>query len=257
MCEIRYFQAFKREQSIEMRICLPRIESTNDYLKELSQNQELDDFGLVWTKDQTKGRGQRNKRWFGENGKNLYCSFFLKPHFIEPEQQFQLVTLASLAIRETLQRFLTDPVRIKWPNDIFIGQKKITGILIENSIQAGRIEESIIGFGVNINQIDFPEEGITSLQLELQQEINIEDVLALLIQNLKSLFSSLKESRDLSEEYLKYLIGYKQGIQIMHEGQLLEGEISSLRDDGCIAFTTEQGISTFCSGEINFLRSSF
>jgi len=93
--------------------------------------------------------------------------------------------------------------------------------------------------------------------LELQQEINIEDVLALLIQNLKSLFSSLKESRDLSEEYLKYLIGYKQGIQIMHEGQLLEGEISSLRDDGCIVFTTEQGISTFCSGEINFLRSSF
>lgn len=110
---------------------------------------------VVTAEFQKKGKGQRGNEWESEKGKNLTFSIILTPRFLKPHRQFFLNQVISLGIRDFLESKGIRPVSIKWPNDIFVADKKIAGILIENSIRAGEIIHSVIGIGMNINQQDF------------------------------------------------------------------------------------------------------
>jgi len=138
-------------------IKLDAIDSTNDFLKSLSSQDELDNFTVVTAENQTKGKGQMGAKWQSESGKNLIMSALVKDFLYDNEQFFNLSIVVSLAVIEVLKTLNISDLSIKWPNDIMSYNKKIGGILIENTIKSdGRIM-SVVGLGLNVNQTNFDQ----------------------------------------------------------------------------------------------------
>ena len=136
-------------------IKLNAIDSTNRFLKDLSAIQTIENFTTVVAENQLKGKGQRGASWVSENGKNLTFSIFINDLQVTVKTSFILNFIVPLAIIEVLKKFNLERLAIKWPNDILSENKKIAGILIENTIKPdGRIS-SIIGIGLNVNQLHF------------------------------------------------------------------------------------------------------
>lgn len=155
---------------------LHEVESTNTYANDLIKNVNPPEGAIVYTDNQTKGRGQRGTTWNSEIAQNITLSVVLKPHFLTINNHFYLSKITALALYDVLAELLTNSqydIKIKWPNDILVNNKKIAGILIENSVQQHGIQNSIIGIGLNVNQTNFEglEEVATSLK-KLEIPIN-------------------------------------------------------------------------------------
>ncbi|MBT8289101.1 MAG: biotin--[acetyl-CoA-carboxylase] ligase [Bacteroidia bacterium] len=167
-------------------IKLNAIDSTNSYLRELSSKKDLEDFTVVVSETQNKGRGQMGTIWESEEGKNLTCSV-LKAHLnLKAEEAFSVSMITSLAIIKVLERFQIPRLSIKWPNDILSEDKKICGILIENFIKNRRVEASIIGIGLNVNQTIFQNlPQATSLKNITGQLFDISELMIHIISELK------------------------------------------------------------------------
>lgn len=148
------------------------VESTND----LARDPSLRHGDVVIARSQSAGRGQQGNCWLSEPGKNLTFSLVLEP-MLPAGEQFFLSQAVSLALIDTLATLGLRP-SIKWPNDIYVGEKKIAGLLIENDIQGALVTRSIVGVGLNVNQMEFPPEipGATSVARESGMEIELEDV---------------------------------------------------------------------------------
>lgn len=134
------------------QIHLEETTSTNTYIKGLAL--EADEMVVVSTLWQTAGRGQGVNRWESERGKNLLFSLMARPSFVAVQQQFALSMAGALAIKTVLDRFTHD-IRIKWPNDIYWRDRKISGTLIETSLAHGEISRFVYGIGLNVNQVQF------------------------------------------------------------------------------------------------------
>ena len=134
------------------QIHLEETTSTNTYIKGLAL--EADEMVVVSTDWQTAGRGQGANRWESERGKNLLFSLMARPSFVAVQQQFALSMAGALAIKDVLDRFTPD-IRIKWPNDIYWRDRKISGTLIETSLAHGEISRFVYGIGLNVNQVQF------------------------------------------------------------------------------------------------------
>ncbi|WP_343697599.1 biotin--[acetyl-CoA-carboxylase] ligase [Flavobacterium sp.] len=138
-------------------IKLDAIDSTNDFLKSLSGQDEQENFTVVTAENQTKGKGQMGAKWQSEKGKNLIMSVLVKDFLFDNEQVFNLSIVVSLSVLEVLKTLNIPDLCIKWPNDIMSYNKKIGGILIENTLKSdGRIV-SVVGIGLNVNQTNFEE----------------------------------------------------------------------------------------------------
>lgn len=133
---------------------LDAIDSTNDFLKNLTRSETVENFTVISAENQTKGRGQMGSEWKTEIGKNLIMSMLVKDLLADTHAIFELNILTALSVIEVLQTQCIPNLSIKWPNDIMSGNKKIGGILIENSFKPDTIE-SIIGLGLNVNQTNF------------------------------------------------------------------------------------------------------
>ena len=153
-------------------IHIDETDSTNRWLKDKASKAEALGFApqtlrlqplntntsentVVWTDYQTAGRGCGTNTWESERGKNLLFSMLIHPTDISANEQFRITEIVSVALCQTLQAYIDNKVEIKWPNDIYVGDKKICGILIENRLQGNIIKESIIGIGLNVNQTEF------------------------------------------------------------------------------------------------------
>jgi BirA family biotin operon repressor/biotin-[acetyl-CoA-carboxylase] ligase len=136
-------------------IKLDAIDSTNEFLKALSNKQEVLNFTVVTAETQLKGKGQMGAKWDSESGKNLIMSVLVSNFLFEIEAVFNLNVVVSLAVIEVLESYNIPELSIKWPNDIMSATKKIGGILIENSIKGDGTITSVVGLGLNINQIQF------------------------------------------------------------------------------------------------------
>lgn len=130
-------------------IWLESVDSTNNHIK--AHREDIPPFTLVLAESQTAGRGQRGNSWESEEGKNLTFSFHFAPKGIAPVKQFVISEAAALAIKGTLAD-LGIEAKVKWPNDIYVDDRKICGILIENSIMGAEISDCIVGVGLNVNQ---------------------------------------------------------------------------------------------------------
>ena len=132
-------------------IRLVETDSTNNYLREQSAKARLPEGSLVIADFQTAGKGQVGNSWESEAGKNLMFSILLYPDFLPANRQFLISQIASLSVKETLEKY-TDSVTVKWPNDIYWKDRKICGMLIENDLSGQYLYCSVVGIGLNINQ---------------------------------------------------------------------------------------------------------
>ncbi|SFW68030.1 biotin--[acetyl-CoA-carboxylase] ligase [Cellulophaga fucicola] len=167
-------------------IKLNATNSTNEYLKQLIVSSNLDDFTVVVTENQLQGRGQMGTHWLSEPGKNLTFSVLKKGEGLEVADQFLLNMCVSLALYEALQQLNIPNLAVKWPNDILSANSKICGILIENILIGSKIQSSIIGIGLNVNQLSFNNlPNVSSLKLLKGETFNLDEVLNIIIQKLK------------------------------------------------------------------------
>ncbi len=173
-------------------IRFPSVRSTSNELKSFSEKESLPNFTILITDDQTSGKGQVGNTWESEAGKNLTFSVLLYPKNVAILSQFILSKMVSVAIVQALE-YEIDGIEIKWPNDIYIGEKKICGILIENSIMGATLNQTIIGVGININQKVFRSDAPnpTSLVIETGHEHEIKPILDRIIEQLALRFAQV------------------------------------------------------------------
>jgi len=184
---------------------------------------------------QNKGRGQSGNFWESERGKNILASIILFPEFIPAHQQFYLSKITSLAIFDFLKSKI-DNISIKWPNDIYIGNRKIAGILIENSVKGGYLSSTILGMGININQQKFSKElaNPVSLKQLLGKEYSIEELAHQLIDQIFKWYHKLRTGQldEINESYLNHLYRKNVWSLFMKEGEKFEARITGTNEYG-------------------------
>ena len=141
-------------------------ESTNNYATRQVRENEVKEGTVFLTYNQTAGRGQVGNSWESAPGKNLSFSILLRPFFLDIHRQYLLSKVVCLSLEQVLSQ-LVDDVKIKWPNDIYVGDQKIAGVLIENAIMNGQISQSIIGIGLNVNQAQFYSDAPNPVSLKM------------------------------------------------------------------------------------------
>jgi len=201
-------------------IKLSAINSTNDYLKELTTVQYVENFTIVTAENQTAGRGQMGAKWNVEPGKNLTFSVLIKDLLLQINEIFSLNAAVAVSVADALETFYNGDISIKWPNDILAGNKKIGGILIENSIKNSGEISSVVGIGLNINQQLF--DGLskaTSLALLSGREYDKDAIMISVAENLKRNVAALlhKDSDAIWQKYHKKL--YKKDVPMPFEKQ--------------------------------------
>lgn len=227
-------------------IKLNAIDSTNSYLRELASKKPLDDFTVVVTKHQTKGRGQIGAIWDSEKGKNLTCSIFKRNSCVSIDDQFYISMVTSLAITKTLQLFQVPKLAVKWPNDILSEQKKICGILIENVIKYNEIEGTIIGVGLNVNQTQFQNLPLASSLKNLTGGLyNVEELLVKIVEHLKYYFDKLEKGKHnyIKRAYEALLFRRNKPSTFKdNKGNLFSGFIKGVNTDGTVKILLEDDI---------------
>ncbi|GAB3703502.1 biotin--[acetyl-CoA-carboxylase] ligase [Spirosoma flavus] len=236
---------------------LPSCQSTNDEASDLIARTDVAEGTLVITDHQTAGRGQRGNIWLATAGQNLTFSLILKPSFLQPTEQFWLNMAISLGIYDALQPLLGDQLRVKWPNDIYVGSKKLGGILIENTLHGTSIAWSIVGMGLNINQTELSYVTATSLQLEspLPNGYDLSGLLRMLCETLEQRYLQLRSGRRdlLKTSYLQILYRYQEEHIFKSEGRQFRGTIIGVDEAGRLAVTENDEVRYFGFKEISFV----
>lgn len=192
-------------------IHLQEIDSTNEYAKLLIKELTYVSEGTtIIAKNQLHGRGQMGSSWESNPNQNLTFSVIISPKMLVVEQ-FQISKIVALALVGFLNQLGIKNISIKWPNDIYIKEKKIAGILIENILKINKIEHSIVGIGLNVNQVNFTTKNATSLQLITSQAYDLNSLLARFLEILERNYFLLKSNQHtvINEAYLKNLLGFQ------------------------------------------------
>lgn len=231
--------------------------STNDYLKEMVASERVENFTVVTAENQTQGRGQMGASWVSEKGKNLIMSMLIKDSLIDIRQIFNLNIAVALAIIEALEKHDISQLSIKWPNDIMAGDKKVGGILIENSLKSDGTIVSIAGIGLNINQQDFSQlPKASSLYVASGRLFDKAELLEKITQNIVRNVDFIKEHNDvLWQIYLSKL--FKRDVPMPFEdasGNRFMGVIKSVNSDGKLELLLEDdSLKAFGIKEIQML----
>ncbi|MEM0993367.1 MAG: biotin--[acetyl-CoA-carboxylase] ligase [Bacteroidota bacterium] len=192
----------------------PQLPSTNDYAFELLKSQKVAEGTLVHTDHQYRGKGQMGNTWESNPNENISASIIFHPKFLHPNEQFYLNMAVSLAARTTLAQYTQAKVEIKWPNDILINEKKAAGILIQNILSGTKIQSSVVGIGINVNQRSFsnPIKNASSLSLVTDQTYQLTEILQTLCQQLEANYLLLKQRHYqlLRAAYFEHLFRYQR-----------------------------------------------
>ena len=205
-------------------IHIEETDSTNRWLKAHGEGTMV-----VVADYQTAGKGCGTNSWESERGKNLTFSMLIHPTDIPASQQFRITEVVSVALCEVLEQYIGD-VSIKWPNDIYMGDKKICGVLIENRLQGNVIVDSIIGIGLNVNQTEFVSDAPNPVSLRqlLGREIDREALLHDFLETLETVSSS--ETTYSAYRNKLFRLG-KQAVFSDEKGRF-EGTIQDVETDG-------------------------
>ena len=218
-------------------------ESTNNLLKEMTRHESLPEGTLVYTDFQTAGKGQPGNAWESEKGKNLLFSLLLYPHNIPISRQFILSQITCLAIKNVLDKY-TDGISIKWSNDIYWKEKKICGILIENTLKRDKIDTCIIGVGLNINQEIFTGSAPNPVSLcqIVGKELDKEEILSDIYSQLFYLYKNMDQEK-IQKNYHENLYrkeGFHPYVDSLTKESFL-ARIENVEADGKLILITDKG----------------
>lgn len=224
---------FKPENIIRLK----SVDSTNLFSLELLKKKLLPEGSIIISEEQTAGKGQNNAKWESEAGKNLTFSIILYPQFLAPENQFLLNKSIALGIADFVRStFNNHNVTIKWPNDIYIEDKKVAGTLIINSIMSKHFEYSIIGIGININQEQFISDAPNPVSfINISKNFfDLEKSLEQLCSFIENRYSQLKNQKikTIDEDYLNSLYQLNDTKKYLYKGKIIVGNITGVSEYG-------------------------
>lgn len=232
-------------------IRLDSVKSTNSYLAEIAPTSP---HGMVvTTHEQTAGRGQRGNSWEAEPGQNLTFSILLRPDQLLARQQFAISEAVATAIARVLQRYIIDrPVEVKWANDIYIGNQKICGILIENSLMGNRIAYSIAGIGINVNQRQFTSDApnpVSLIQL-IDRETDLDSLLLQITNEILSTVDTLCIPSMLHHIHASFMsmLWHRHGVHPYRDaasGATFNARIADVAPDGILHLIDTVGCHRF------------
>lgn len=237
-------------------VFLPQCHSTNDELVRMIKKSNEPEGALVYTDDQIMGKGQRGNVWLSEPGKNILMSLLLRPKFLIPSDQFYLNLIVGLAIVETLQTYIKGDIKLKWPNDVFIDEKKISGVLIESSLRGNSLESAIVGVGLNVNQQGFGLPTATSMLLETGSQYDRTELIEILLCNLEKWYLKLKNDPKeyVLEEYHRLLMWRGEQRIFRTSENEFKGEIIGIDKHGRLAINQDGKLKTYGIKEVEFIR---
>jgi BirA family biotin operon repressor/biotin-[acetyl-CoA-carboxylase] ligase len=228
-------------------IKLDAIDSTNDFLKGLSNNQLVEKFTVVTAEKQTQGKGQMGSVWVSEPSKNLIMSVLLKDFIEDINRIFDINIVVAVSVINVLKDFAIPELSIKWPNDIMSYNKKIAGILIENSIKSNGSIISIVGLGLNVNQTDFEHlPKASSLAAISNATFDKEEILLKIVEELKNNTQSWNQNNEsLRFDYtnnlfkkgvpMPFLDGYQQNFMGIIQGVSPIGKLEILLENDLVS----------------------
>ncbi|MBL17624.1 MAG: biotin--[acetyl-CoA-carboxylase] ligase [Crocinitomicaceae bacterium] len=211
------------------------IDSTNNYAAKLL-NQTKVPFGtVIMAHYQTKGKGQRNTIWSSNGGDNLLMSVLLDLSFIPSEKIFFLSKSIALAIRAAVVDVIGIESHLKWPNDVLIDNKKIAGVLIENQWKKSNIVSSVVGVGLNVNQVDFQESfSATSLKKITNKNYNVDNILKVLCKKLNKYYDQLASLKydNIDLEYHQHLVNNNKFCEFEENNMVFSAKVKGVNQQG-------------------------
>ena len=240
-----------------LRIKLDTVDSTMQYLARPELSACEDSFIVVTADFQTAGRGQKGASWESEAGKNLLLGLRLRPRFLHPQEQFYLSEICALSLVETLDTY-ADGFSIKWPNDIYYGDRKVSGMLLEHTLQGATLESTIVGVGLNINQQTFHSDAPNpeSLYQILGRETDCESLLEDFLQRFQTYYQRLEQ-----QDFSVIHADYRQRLYRHHEWATYEdahgtfsGRIVDVETTGRLVIETPEGaLRKFAFKEVAYI----
>lgn len=235
-------------------IVLDTVTSTNDYLKNLGNN-GCESGTLVAAREQTKGKGRLGRVWQTKKDDGIAFSFLLRPELALSEIT-AITPLSGLAVCKAIRDYTGLDCKIKWPNDIIVGNKKLVGILTEMSAEFDAVEYTITGIGINVEHTGFPEDiayKATSILLETGRHIDKNEFLALVIDCLeKELFSNnLRLTKQALDEYTSMCATINRSVSFRRGERTLSGVAVGIESNGELKVMLQDGaICNVNSGEV-------
>lgn len=220
--------------------------STNNYLKNLVREYPVGDETAVLTIHQTQGRGQRENSWYSKSEESLAFSLFKRFHVTKVEAQFKINMAVSIHVKEQLSAFEVPQVSVKWPNDIMSANKKIGGILIENTLRQQYVKHAVIGIGLNVNNDVLPHlPQASSMKIQSEKTFSISDVFLSLT---KSCFEELRKMESIPfstyrDQYESILFRIDEKSEFENsENQRFEAKIKGVSNTGELLIEHKNGL---------------
>lgn len=234
------------------------LPSTNAYAQELLSKSRPTEGTVILTANQTEGRGQIGSSWLSEPNTNLTFSLILYPHFLPIQRQFALSQAVALATRDFIAEKTSKTASVKWPNDIYINSKKVGGILIQNTLSGKKIQSSIIGIGLNVNQKQFSDSltKASSLSIETGTTFDLETTLTDILQKIEYRYLQLRFGKlaQIQQDYLEHLYLYNQTASFCIPGEEpFKAKIITINQEGQLGLDDGASIRYFGIKEIQFL----
>lgn len=232
------------------------LPSTNDWAAELLAKSKPPEGTVVGADSQSAGRGQFGSRWESAAGQNLTLSVILYPDWLEAHAQFYLSMAVALSLRDTVHGAWCT---VKWPNDLYLGNRKAAGILIQNALSGQYLQSSVVGIGLNVNQIQFDPAlpNPTSLALFFGKKFDLDEVAGRLFECLERRYLQLKSGHRavIKAEYEQSLfrIGLSSNFIRTNDNSQFKGIIQGVTEAGRLRVETESGEETFEVKEIRFV----
>lgn len=208
---------------------------------------------------QTAGRGQRGNSWEAEPGKNLTFSLMLRPRGLHAADAFHLSMAVSVGIVRALRGLLGMEVLLKWPNDIYVGDRKLVGILIENTLSGPYVAQAVVGVGLNVNQMEFtsPAPNPVSMAQLAGHEFDLGDTLEAVVGSIVDEYDAYERSRDLAGLHAQYQswLWRREGVWPWRDnltGETLHAAIQSVAPTGHLTLDTAPP-RTYAFKEVSFL----
>lgn len=247
-------------------INIPKTDSTNIIAQQLIAKGELNEGDVIYTDRQENGIGQGKNLWESEYGKNLTFSLILEPWFLSPSNQFVLNQCISMAILDTIGFYLSKSnyeSKVKWPNDIYVNNNKIAGVLFQNFVSANVMDYAIAGIGLNVNQRQFSDSLKNPISLAncISIEISLDEIMNQLLDNISTRYSMLKADMNfalLKKEYLGSLYLYNTWSKFKDNDSVFEGKITNIDGFGRLEITTRSNIvRLYMFKEVEFVIDDF
>ena len=235
------------------------LPSTNNYAVELISKSEPTEGTVISASYQSAGRGQIGSKWESEAGKNLMFSLILYPSFLPLTEQFLLSQAIALGIRDFLSTIVPQAVYVKWPNDIYIENNKVAGILIQTAISGQSLQYCVAGIGINVNQETFPT-GLpnpVSLKLAASKTFVLPELIQESFSYLEQRYLQLKAGayQQLKADYLNVLYGHQQKVLLKRaSGSIFTGVIKGISANGQLEVESAFGMEAFQLKEVSLVR---